>query len=161
MEEIIYGDVRIRPATVSDLEFVLGLVPDLLSFGPPPPWRDRERMEAVDRAVMEDALCGRTPGSLVLIAEAGGRERLGFIHLCEEEDYYAGPCGHIGDIVVAASARGRGVGRALLKAAEQWARGAGYHLITLNVFLGNEKAARVYEASGYHAETTRYVKRLE
>ena len=160
MEQITYGDVRVRPATVSDLEFVLGLVPDLHSFGPPP-WRDAKRMGAVDRAVMEDAVRRTTPGSLILIAEAGEGERLGFIHLCEEEDYYGGPCGHVGDIVVAESARGHGVGRALLKAAEQWARGAGYGLLTLNVFLGNEKAARVYEAAGYKAETTRYVKKIE
>jgi GNAT superfamily N-acetyltransferase len=155
------GDVRVRAATASDLEFVLGLVPDLLSFGPPPPWRDAEHMGTVDLAVMEDAVRGRTPGSLIMIAEAGEGERLGFIHLSEEEDYYAGACGHVGDIVVAASARGRGVGRTLLRAAEQWARGEGYSLITLNVFLGNEKAARVYESVGYNAETTRYVKKLD
>jgi GNAT superfamily N-acetyltransferase len=160
MNRTLRADVRIRVATESDRDFVLGIVPELLSFGPPPPWRDADRMNDVDRRVIGDALGGRTPGASILVAESAEGERLGFVHVCEEDDYYGGPCGHIGDIVVAKSARGQGVGRALLAAAERWAKDAGYALITLNVFMDNRDAARVYEAAGYGPETTRYVKTL-
>jgi GNAT superfamily N-acetyltransferase len=160
MKGTTHADVRVRAASDSDRDFVLDLVPELSSFGPPS-WRDHDAMVAVDRRVVADALGGRLPGSLVFVAETGDGERLGFVHVCEENDYYGGPCGHIADIVVATSARGRGVGRALIAAAERWAREAGYGLLTLNVFLRNEGAARAYEATGFEAETTRYVKPLE
>jgi len=118
-------------------------------------------METRDRQVVGDALDGRDSTALVLVAERPTGERLGFIHLCEEEDYYIGRCGHIGDVVVAESARGLGVGTELLAAAETWARSEGYAMLTLNVFVANERAARVYRSFGFAAETTRYVKILD
>jgi GNAT superfamily N-acetyltransferase len=96
----------------------------------------------------------------VLIAEDDRGCRLGFIHVTEEEDYYAGACGHIADVVVAREARGRGVGAALLAAAEQWARTRGHRLLTLNVFINNTEARSVYDRAGYAAETVRHVKVL-
>ena len=151
--------VRVRESAPEDRDFVLGLVPELLAFGPPP-WRDARAMVRVDSEVIGAALDGRVPGKGVLVAEDGEGRRLGFIHVSEEDDYYGGPCGHIGDIVVAPEARGRGVGTALLAAAEDWARARGYRLITLNVFLDNAGARRVYERAGYRPETIRHVKPL-
>jgi GNAT superfamily N-acetyltransferase len=151
--------VRVRMGVESDREFVLALVPELHAFGPPA-WRDPASMKIRDRQVVDDALCGRTPGSHVLVAESPDGERLGFVHVCEEGDYYEGPCAHIGDVVVAPSMRGMGVGRVLLGAAEEWAQAAGYSLLTLNVFVDNEAAARLYKACGYLAETMRFVKPL-
>ncbi|HET6900032.1 MAG TPA: GNAT family N-acetyltransferase [Vicinamibacteria bacterium] len=152
--------LRVRESGPEDRDFVLRLVPELLAFGPPPPWRDAPAMERVDRDVIGAALDGRVPGTRVLVAEDGERRRLGFIHVSEEDDYYGGACGHIGDIVVAPEARGQGVGRALLAAAEDWARARGYRLITLNVFLDNAGARRTYERAGYRPETIRHVKPL-
>ncbi|MBA3497942.1 MAG: GNAT family N-acetyltransferase [Gemmatimonadales bacterium] len=58
--------------------------------------------------------------------------------------------------------RGAGTasGRALLEAAEGWARSQGVEMITLNVFASNEHARAVFERQGYTAETLRYVKWL-
>jgi GNAT superfamily N-acetyltransferase len=153
------SDVHVRDARPDDRDFVIGLVPELLAFGPPP-WRDRSRMTPVDVQVIGHALAGLSPGSHVLVAEDRGGRRLGFIHVTEEEDYYAGPCGHVGDVVVSPEARGRGVGVALLAAAEEWARARGYRLLTLNVFVENTAARSVYERAGYRAETIRHVKVL-
>jgi len=152
-------EIEIREATAEDRDFVLALVPELNSFGPPP-WRDVPHLVAVDDRVLRDALYGRSPGAVVYIALDGG-ERLGFIHLVEEDDYYAGPCGHIGDVVVSPSAQGRGVGKALMEAAERWARNRGYGMLSLNVFLINTRARAVYEALGYEPETMRYLKFLK
>jgi GNAT superfamily N-acetyltransferase len=152
-------DVRVRPSRPDDHEFVLGLVPELLAFGPPP-WRDARAMTPVDLRVITAALEGRAPGAEVLVAEDDGGRRLGFVHVSEEDDYYGGPCGHIGDVVVAREARGRGVGTALLSAAEGWARARGYRFITLNVFLDNTGARSVYERAGYAPETIRHLKTL-
>jgi GNAT superfamily N-acetyltransferase len=117
-------------------------------------------MTPVDVRVVGDAFDGRAHGSSVLIAEDGRGRRLGFIHVTEEQDYYAGACGHIADLVVAREARGRGVGTALLASAEQWARTRGHRLLTLNVFIDNIEARSVYERAGYAAETVRHVKVL-
>lgn len=64
------------------------------------------------------------------------------------------------DIVVDRAGEGRGVGRALLAAAERWAEAAGYPWLTLHVFEGNDRARRVYERTGYVAEWTRMLKPL-
>ena len=153
-------DITIRPAAAEDRAFVLGLVPELIAFGPPA-WRDRTEMIATDTSVIGEALAGRTDGATVLIAEDARGTRLGFIHLSAEKDYYLQQdCGHIGDIVVAPEARGRGVGRALLSAAERWAADRGYQLLTLNVFVQNRGPQALYEEVGFRAEAIKYVKRL-
>ena len=150
--------VRVRPAQAADRPFVLGLVPELHAFGPPP-WRDPRVMHEVDEGVIGAALDGDFDDAIVLVAELDGVP-VGFIHLCEEDDYYTGPCAHVGDVVVTERARGRGVGRALLAAGESWARERGYDLLSLNVFLGNARARALYEELGFNPETVRHVKVL-
>jgi RimJ/RimL family protein N-acetyltransferase len=61
---------------------------------------------------------------------------------------------HVADLglMVAASHRRRGIGRALLAAAEEWARGAGVSKLELHVFPHNEAAIALYEDFGYERE---------
>ncbi len=154
-------EIRVRQAAPEHAEFVLSLVPQLVAFGPPP-WRDRQQMMDTDRLVIGRALRGLTAGATVLVAEDFGGQPLGFVHVCGEADYYTrGEAGHIADIIVAPEARGRGVGEILLAAAEQWARGLGYSLLTLNVFIENTRARALYDRAGFGAETIRYVKALQ
>jgi ribosomal protein S18 acetylase RimI-like enzyme len=153
-------EIRVRLATPDDRGFVLGLVPELAAFGPPP-WRTAPRMIETDTLVLAAALDDSTAGEAMLVAEDAAAIRLGFIHLISEADYYTRrQCGHIADLIVAPEARGRGVGEMLLSAAEEWAAARGYSLLTLNVFVGNTRARALYERSGFGAETVRYVKDL-
>ena len=64
---------------------------------------------------------------------------------------------HVADlgILVAASHRGRGIGRALLEQAVAWARDAGVSKIELHVFPWNEPALRLYESFGFEREGLR------
>lgn len=55
-------------------------------------------------------------------------------------------------ILVARAARGRGVGRALLRALETWAQEYGVTRIALGVFPNNEPAKALYRAMGYDEE---------
>ena len=53
------------------------------------------------------------------------------------------------DIEIAPAQRGKGYGRALLRALEQLVADHGVESIGLNVFAGNDVARRLYESSGY------------
>ncbi len=52
--------VHIRYAQPDDRDFIVGLVPELLAFDSPPPWRDPQQMAAVDMRVIGEALEGRS-----------------------------------------------------------------------------------------------------
>jgi RimJ/RimL family protein N-acetyltransferase len=54
--------------------------------------------------------------------------------------------------MVSRGVRGRGIGSALLGAAEDWARGVGVRKIELHVFPHNDAAIALYERSGYVRE---------
>ena len=102
------------------------------------------------------------PAAALMLAESEGREPLGFIYLQELQDYFTLEAhGHIGIIAVAAPAEGSGAGRALMEAAEQWARSRGYRKLTLSVFEHNRRARGVYEHFGFAPDTIRYLKVLQ
>lgn len=58
-------------------------------------------------------------------------------------------------ITVARAARGRGVGTALIRAAEERARAWGVRKVTLGVLAENEAARRLYRRLGYEEEGLR------
>jgi len=64
---------------------------------------------------------------------------------------------HVADLgmMVAASHRRRGIGRALLGAAVDWARRSGVRKLELHVFPWNEPAIRLYESFGFEREGLR------
>jgi RimJ/RimL family protein N-acetyltransferase len=55
-------------------------------------------------------------------------------------------------MMVAADARGRGVGSGLMSAAIEWAREAGAHKIALQVWPHNEAAIALYRKFGFEQE---------
>ncbi|HEY8192397.1 MAG TPA: GNAT family protein [Gaiellaceae bacterium] len=61
---------------------------------------------------------------------------------------------HVADLglMVAASHRRRGIGKALLDEAVDWARGAGVRKLELHVFPHNEAAIALYERFGFRRE---------
>jgi RimJ/RimL family protein N-acetyltransferase len=61
---------------------------------------------------------------------------------------------HVADLglMVAKGHRRRGIGRALLERAVEWARGAGVSKLELHVFPHNDPAIRLYEAFGFRRE---------
>jgi putative acetyltransferase len=61
---------------------------------------------------------------------------------------------HVADLglMVAASHRRRGIGRALLEQAVAWCRAGGVRKLELHVFPHNEAAIRLYEEFGFERE---------
>jgi RimJ/RimL family protein N-acetyltransferase len=64
---------------------------------------------------------------------------------------------HVADLglMVAKEYRRLGIGRALIEAAETWARGVGVRKVELHVFPHNEAAIALYESLGYVREGLR------
>jgi len=151
--------MTIRPATIEDKDFILSMVPRLVEFGPPA-WRDKEKLVAFDRKVLHDELRNLHSEDAIFIAEEN-KKPLGFIHIRLGSDYYyKEKHGHIEDLVVAVEGEGKGIGKLLIRTAEEWARSQGFRWLTLNVFAQNQKATQVYEKLGYGEDILKYVKEL-
>jgi ribosomal protein S18 acetylase RimI-like enzyme len=154
------GLVTIRPARPGDREWILSLAPRLHDFGPPP-WRPREVMDRAVTASIDEGLTAPAADQTVLVAEGAEKEPLGFVHLHGATDFHTGERhGHVSDIVVAPAAEGRGVGAALMAAAEDWARSRGFRLLSLHVFDANTRARALYERLGYRLDIVKMIKTL-
>ena len=116
---MINSSIRTRPASISDKQFIVSLLPRLVEFGPPS-WRDVAQMTATDTQVLSDRLLSQSPGTVIFIAEDAEGVALGFIHLQTGTDYYIREeHGHIADVVVAREAEGQGVASVLIAKGEE------------------------------------------
>jgi ribosomal protein S18 acetylase RimI-like enzyme len=152
--------ITIRPAEPDDTGFILSLAPRFVGFELPKSRRKRETLAGI-RADIERALRDAPPADHFFVAEDPGaeRERVGFLHLQAQRDFFSGAraC-HISDLAVATGRDGRGIGRALLTHAETWARRNRCKLLTLGVFPGNTRARALYEHAGFTTELLRMAK---
>jgi ribosomal protein S18 acetylase RimI-like enzyme len=152
--------IHTRPASSSDLEFIVSLLPRLEEFGPPG-WRNPAQMLDTDIQVLREALLNKSPQTAIFIAEDHKGVSLGFIHLQTGKDYYYHEAhGHIANIIVAPSGEGRGIGRILMTKGEEWARSQGFRWLTLSVFAQNLRARELYGRLGYGEDIMKYVKEL-
>jgi ribosomal protein S18 acetylase RimI-like enzyme len=153
---------RVRPARQADRDFILGLVPRLAAGFPLPSWRTPEEVVEAESATLDAALRATATSGEVLVAESSAGIPGGFVYLEQHLDYFRKNAhAHVSVLAVAVEAEGQGVGRLLLEAAEAWAREQGLGMLTLNVFVGNDRARAVYERIGFAPETVRYVKTWE
>ena len=152
--------MKIRPAVTGDRSFVLAAAQRLASFEPPA-WRPAQEIVEGERRTLRAFFEAPPEGSSLLIAESDDGDGFGFVYLERLQDYFTlEPHGHVGILVVTEAAAGKGVGSALMRASERWAREQGYTKLTLTVFEANEAARAVYDHLGYAPETLRYVKIL-
>ena len=117
--------------------------------------------EAVERARAETAEAlpdgVATAGMLFLVAEAPDGALVGRLWLSLEAPRAPGTA-WVYDIEVEPALRGRGLGRALLAAAERELAARGATSVGLNVFAQNTTALGLYETSGY-AVTARQMRK--
>jgi RimJ/RimL family protein N-acetyltransferase len=92
----------------------------------------------------------RYPHAAVFVAELADKivGRLSVARDSHPASYHVADLG----LMVAAGHRRRGVGRALLESAVEWARGTGVRKLELHVFPHNEPAIALYEHFGFLRE---------
>ncbi|HEX6490248.1 MAG TPA: GNAT family N-acetyltransferase [Gaiellaceae bacterium] len=140
---------RARPADASalvELGRAVGAEPEgwLITAGD---WRGRGDERRYLRAVR------RSSQAAVFVAESDG-EIVGRLSLVRDS-HPASP--HVADLglMVAAGHRRRGIGRALLEQAVEWAKEERIEKLELHVFPHNEPAIRLYERFGFEREGVR------
>lgn len=111
--------------------------------------------------MLTQAIDHQSRRSTVLIAEAADATPLGFVSLKVRRDAASFERAHVADLAVIDSARRTGVGTALMKAAESWARDLGMGLLSLDVWSTNDDALAFYRRLGYSAESVCLTKRLD
>ena len=137
------GEVRVRPARAEDAAEICRIYNQGIE--------DRvATLETELRTPEERAawLAERGPRHPVLVAEDGGRV-VGWSSLNRFNPRPA--YDHVADmsVYIARECRGRGVGRRLLDAIDEAARGIGYHKMVLAAFPFNAPGMALYERCGF------------
>jgi RimJ/RimL family protein N-acetyltransferase len=110
-------------------------------------WRSRSDERRYLKAIR------RHPDAAVFVAEDNG-SIVGRLSVARDVHPASGHVADLG-LMVARDHRRRGVGRALMEAAEEWARRVGVRKLELHVFPHNTPAIALYEKLGYEREGLR------
>ena len=150
--------IRVEPGDPQDCEAMLELFPRLASFELPN-GRNPGHLWGGDAEMLRDWARTGNDDCLVHVAKDADGMVVGvtMVTLGPELLSHA-PSAHLEVIAVAENAEGRGVGKALLDAAEAGARERGALSMSLHVFATNERARRMYERTGYDEELIRCIK---
>jgi len=150
--------LRVRQYVPADREFVLSLAPRL-AIGIPP-WRDPQKMIATVQGWITESIKQHGNKTMVIVAEDEHGERLGFATVSHDTHFTGEGQAYIGELATSEEAEGRGVGKALAQACEQWARDEGYRILSLATGAANERALGFYRHMGYLDEDVKLVKLL-
>ncbi len=150
--------IHVRLYALADQEFVLSLAPRLLIGAAP--WIDPERMLGAARQWIAGSLARHGSETVVFVAEDARRERLGFASVSRDHHFTGVPQAYIGELAVDEAVEGQGVGKALVRACEQWAHEQGYARMVLDTGFANERGRRFYERLGFKEESVKLVRVL-
>jgi aminoglycoside 6'-N-acetyltransferase I len=113
-------------------------------------WPDCQLPPGLSLVALQREVCD-VPRSALFVAEAEGALR-GFVGVGVRPRSEAGtstPIPHVEAWFVVRGWRRRGVGRALLRAAEKWARDQGFSEIGSDTWANNRRSIRAHHAAGY------------
>ena len=150
----------VRPYRASDRAAVLALAPRL-TVGVAS-WRDPHAVAKAVAGWVRDSLDrADTDDTAVFVAEDGSGRLVGAVSVTERDHFTGDTDGYIGELFVDGEATRQGTGRALVAAAEDWARSRGLNRITLDTGAANLGARRFYAALGYDEEDLRLTRSLK
>lgn len=150
----------VRAAEPGDLPRVQALAARLLEGMPA--WRQTPETLRAASGWLADALAPAPPGGVArtaYVAEADG-EVVGVVGVADIDHFSGVRQAYLGELAVAAGWDGRGVGRALVAAAESWAAARGLAEVSLATGAANGRARRFYAMLGFEEDSVGLVKRL-
>jgi GNAT superfamily N-acetyltransferase len=140
--EPLSGDPMIRPATEADVPAIARLIRDLAEY---------ERLThavALDESRLRDHLFGPRPFAEVLLAEDAGRT-VGFaLFFHNYSTFLAKPGIYLEDLFIEPDRRGKGHGKALLRAIARLAVERGCGRLEWSVLDWNEPSIQFYQSLG-------------
>jgi ribosomal protein S18 acetylase RimI-like enzyme len=145
--------IAIRTATDSDRTAVLELAPRL-AHGVAP-WRDQTEAVMAGRRWLEGSLTAAANGEGAVFVADDGAGVAGVLSISQVRHFSGELDGYIGELAVAEHASRRGIGRALICAAQAWARERGLANLTLHTGAFNTGARAFYAALGFAEEEVR------
>ena len=140
-------DILVRPATLEDLEQLLGFEQDLIKAERP-----------FDKTIREDPVSYYDirqyildPEVQVLVAEADGRiVSSGYGLVKKARDYLDhSQYGYLGFMFTIPEYRGKGINRMLIDELKQWAKDKELKEVRLSVYPENYAAVKAYEKVGF------------
>lgn len=150
-------DIRLANAE-TDRKFVESLNARLTA-GIDAPAHDAEAVNRFQRRFTETAWGDGGGASFIAQSESG--QPLGYVNVRPGNDDIADePCAYVALLAVVEDAEGKGIARALMDEATNWAVKQGYTRITLDVFASNRTAQDFYSKAGFAPETLRLVRKL-
>ena len=145
--------ISIRPASDADKEAIFALAPRLGEGVAP--WRDQNEARTAGRRWLADSLAGAAAGDGTVFVAADGDAIAGVISVRPSRHFTGERDGYIGELAVAEHAARRGIGSALIEAADGWAREHGLVNLTLHTGAFNTGARAFYAALGFDEEEVR------
>jgi GNAT superfamily N-acetyltransferase len=102
-------------------------------------------------------------GDDAALGALAGEQLVGWVHVQGRRSLELEPFAEVCALVVDDGARGRGVGRKLMEAAEAWAKNQGYGSVFVRSNVKRHRAHSFYEGLGYTATKTSrvFLKTLE
>ena len=134
----------VRPMTVADADRVAALSGEL--GYPSTPAQIEQRFRTVE---------ARSDAQAFVATDAGGAI-VGWVHVYGRYHLESDRTAEIGGLVVASDCRSRGVGSALMGAAESWAREHGFGQVRLGSNVQRAEAHRFYQKLGYTISKSHY-----
>lgn len=120
------------------------------------PWRDREGVaSAVDAWVVGSVDRHDAERNPVFVAVDDDGSVIGFVSVGSRVHWSGETDAYVGELAVIERVEGRGVGSALMDAAEAWGRNHGLSRLTLETGAANTVARQFYRSRGYQDEDVR------
>jgi len=155
--------ITIRPARLAEdrpalLAFIDGLQAFEHRFEP-----NRRLDAAVAEEYLAKLLADLAVGAIFVAEDDAGAVGWAVVHETEDDIYVIEAerrIAYIAELFVVERARGKGTGRALIAACEDWAKRHGIAVMLIGVLPGNARARAIYETAGYDAYAIQLRKRL-
>ena len=159
------GGIEIRDYRPADEAALVGLVRDLQRFETP--IYDRlvpaEDIGAWHVELLQ-ALCAKSKGRIRIVTRGGAvvgyATILTDVLVDSEPGEVSYSHAYLGELFVAASERGNGVGQLLIADCEAIARAAGAKWLRISALAGNDRARRIYQAYGFREHVVTFEKPL-